>query len=1668
MKKTKKFLSVFLSLILVLSVVPMSSIEASASTYDAPVLNSEGYYELSTADHLYWFAEQVNSGNNAINGMLMNDIVVNEGDLSGYDGESENTWREWTPIGTESFFYTGTFEGTGYSISGLYFNNAEANFIGLFGVVAGTVKNLGVENSYFKGNMAIGGICAYLYGGTVEKLYNLSTIVGISYVGGICGYNYGIMNSSYNIGSIFGVECVGGICGYNQSTIKNSYNTGAVNGTHFVGGICGYGLANNCFYLTNCATDESGIIQSQIGNEATAEQFASGEICYALNEGITAGNQAWYQNIDNSDATDETPQFSGGTVYYVCHKDLITNYYEESIHNYQDGYCSVCSAYQWTVTKDNYESLGLTEAYIGYEAIYNYNQLCSFAGKVNSGKNAVNAVLMNDIVANDGDLSDYDGESENSWAEWTPIGTDNVVCYSGTFDGNGHTISGIYFNNSDINNVGLFGYVDKATIKNVGLVNSYIEGKQYVGGICGYNHSGNIENCFNSSTVIGSRIVGGICGYHYYGLLVSCYNIGTVKGSSSSVGSICGEAEKTIENCYYLSGSATYNGTTRNGIGGTTDVYGKTMVATAEQFASGEVAYLLNNGVTDGTQVWYQNLDNGKIVDASPKLVGGTVYKYEICTENGALYTYGNTFVVTEHNYEYGICLICGKYLDLITEDNYASLGLTQEYIGYYGISNSEQLYWFAEQVNSGNNEINGVLLNDIVVNEGDLSGYDGTSENTWREWTPIGFEKKYSGTFDGAGYSVSGLYFNDTTAGGGLFGSIYKGTIKNIGVEKSYFNCCGGGGICSFIYYGTIKNCYNTSTIVGVGEANEVGGICGWFSHSTEIINCYNTGEISGAIAGGISGYGLSESHTPSNITNCYNTGKINGIYNSAAILGLHFPDSNITVSNCYYLKGCSTFGIGSTSGNSGSDPVGVTMVKTADQFASGEVAYLLNKSVTDGTQAWYQNIDNGEAVDKLPDFVGGTVYQNDFCVESGFSISYSNTHILTKHNFNNGFCVNCGMEESATLVTEDNYASLGLKQEYIGYYGISNSGQLYWFAEQVNSGNNDEINGVLMNDIVVNEGDLSGYDGASENPWKEWTPIGTSNDVILYSGIFDGRNYSVSGLYFNNSEADYIGLFGASVGTVKNIGIKNSYFNGDAYVGGVCGYQRSAGVIENCYSSATIKGRAESGGICGNNSGAVNKCYNKGEIITTDFSAGGICGYSVGQIVECYNTGFVSSDRQVGGICGNDDVDGNGSIISKCYNIGSVKGLSCKVGGICGSDDAEVIECYYLKDCAKDGQNVAQFGRGSTSLGTRNWDESNETISKTADQFTSGEVAYLLNGSISDDENIWKQNIGTDSYPKLNGNIVYKVYNCNNQPIYSNSNKNINEHNFVDGNCTICEIACEHTWKNGICSICEKVCEHNWDSGTCTICEKVCEHNWVNGTCSICEIKLTGIADNHLYLDGVMQKAYQLVEFEGDFYYIGDRHEIIKGRKAYVKEDRINGLTYADGTPITAGTYEFDENGKMVILNGVVGNKIYKNNTMLKAYQLVEVDGEFYYIGDRHEIIKGRKAYVKEDRINGLTYADGTPITAGTYEFDENGKMVILNGVVDNHIYKNNTMLKAYQLVEVDGDIYYIGDRHEIIKGRKAYVKEDRINGLTLPDGTPITVGYYEFDENGKLIVE
>lgn len=311
--------------------------------------------------------------------------------------------------------------------------------------------------------------------------------------------------------------------------------------------------------------------------------------------------------------------------------------------------------------------------------ISNKEELYWFAGLVNGDKSVCNDVvnqntaacakLMNDIVVNSyDDFSNHDWGSifYSDWFFWTPIGKHGFNKYTGTFDGQGHTISGLYFEscsnfydqnskdydyqNRDYLSFGLFGF-NRGTIKNVGVINSYF-GWQYnlIGGICGEN-SGTIENCYNEGKVEGKGFyTGGICARNL-GTITNCYNLGTVIGEYGT-GGVCVDNFKTIKNCYYLSGTAA------GGINGA-DATGSAESKSSTQFASGEVAYLLNGSRSEGTAenplAWYQNISPSSR-DLYPVLTGtgtNTIYQVKIfcggTVDMGKAYSNTNKDITVEH-----------------------------------------------------------------------------------------------------------------------------------------------------------------------------------------------------------------------------------------------------------------------------------------------------------------------------------------------------------------------------------------------------------------------------------------------------------------------------------------------------------------------------------------------------------------------------------------------------------------------------------------------------------------------------------------------------------------------------------------------------------------------------------------------------------------------------------------------------------------------------------------------------------------------------------------------------------------------------------------------------------------------------------------------------------
>ena len=439
---------------------------------------------------------------------------------------------------------------------------------------------------------------------------------------------------------------------------------------------------------------------------------------------------------------------------------------------------------------------------------------------------------------------------------------------------------------------------------------------------------------------------------------------------------------------------------------------------------------------------------------------------------------------------------------------------------------------------------------------------------------------------------------------------------------------------------------------------------------------------------------------------------------------------------------------------------------------FASGASITNLGKlTVEDGAtiqvddKVHTHNIDGGVTCEWKD---ADTHVQKSVCKDC--PIAYIAETEQKQHNYNTqGFCTECDAYQPAVLTT-DQYDINGDNSKD-NVYEISNAGQLYWFAGLVNGtlpgvDQNRAANAVLTTDIVVNKSVLKSDGTLNDGTFKEWTPIGT--DEYLYAGTVDGKNHTICGLYLNQMEKAYVGLFGevGSVGQVSNVSVLDSYIRGQSKAGGVCGVNN--GDITNCSNTGIVGGQTKVGGVCGQNFGNIINCNNTGTVSGDDY-IGGVCGQNCSAIIRSNNTGIVSGQSKVGGVCGqnygsitncnnagtvsgNDYVGGvcgeNYGYIINSSNTGIVSGIETYVGGVCGYNKRNIKNCYY--------DSVVYTGK---AIGVVDGGTVTNVEGKTTEQYKSGEVAYLLQGDQKD--SVWGQTLseeGGDPYPVLGGKKVYQ----------------------------------------------------------------------------------------------------------------------------------------------------------------------------------------------------------------------------------------------------------------------------------------------------------------------
>ena len=673
-------------------------------------------------------------------------------------------------------------------------------------------------------------------------------------------------------------------------------------------------------------------------------------------------------------------------------------------------------------------------------------------------------------------------------------------------------------------------------------------------------------------------------------------------------------------------------------------------------------------------------------------------------------------------------------------------------------INNADDLVEFSNDVNSGCYAYTTVNLNSDI----NLLGYE-------NKFSPIGTNDcPFMGTFNGNNKTILGLNLSDTSSYSGLFGNVSNAVIKDLNVAGN-INLSSDrthvGGVIANINGGTVSNVHssvnisNTSgTLIHVGGvigsvgngstkiekciydgkinvANStdcIGGIVGYTNQGAAIRDCANLGTVnaskSGAYTGGILGY---VNNSYASVSNCYNYGTVSNAGNTnycGAIIGwARYCDAG-KITNNFYLNISSplAFGKGSRSGISADS-------KNESQFASGEVTYKLNNGITDGSQVWYQNVDNTKGHDKYPTFIGDTVY-----------------YIDTREIYSNGtqkYEFSTDDDGNLIIKSYDDLVKLSkLMDEKYNVYG--------------------SLNYVLTNNIEAPAG-------------SQWTK-GIGSESKPFNGTFDGQGYCIIGLKINNSK--YASLFEniGENGCVKQLLVIESSCSGNPEIsGGIAAVNN--GTIDHCLSginmdenseyNSIISGQ-ECGGVVGENNGKIIGSRNAA--IVTGNQCGGIASVNTGSIYACANNAIIgdAGTEIAGGLVGKN----SGSIVDS-YNSGAITGSSEKTtGSIAGLNDNKGTDELPLKNNFYSTENGMNFvGTDSKAVP----DGKTNLSVKRAEDFKDDTYVIKLNYMREDESVTWCRGDGfNNGYPYIYGDFVIHTTKSagNNITVEGNMHKDLN----------------------------------------------------------------------------------------------------------------------------------------------------------------------------------------------------------------------------------------------------------------------------------------------------
>jgi len=430
-----------------------------------------------------------------------------------------------------------------------------------------------INNSYSTSNVtgttAVGGLVGQNYSySTVDGCFSNGYVTGGTFAGGLAGNNAATSTliDSYSTGNVTGTDKIGGLLGRNySSSVSRCYSTGNVSGNSMVGGLSG---DNNTSTVSNryCRGNVirlSGGTGDNIGgflgnNSSTIEYcYSTGSVTYENSENPTdkgfvgTNNSGIYtNNFWDSEASNQTTAL-GATAKNTAEMKTRTTFLNAGWNptiwymdaGFNDGYPYL----SW----QNPDGTPIGPFAIQPSGSGTAEDPYQVANLSNLYWITQNNSSWNKYFVQTADFNSSPSSTWNNSAGFSPIGN-FAKPFSGTYNGQGHTINGLYINSGSGQFLGLFGYTNFAVIQNLGVTNVNITGGYNTGGLVGCNNYTTVSNCYCTGNVYGNYdYIGGLMGINYHATVNNCYSTGDVNGRNSVGGLVgAGQTSATLSNSY--------------------------------------------------------------------------------------------------------------------------------------------------------------------------------------------------------------------------------------------------------------------------------------------------------------------------------------------------------------------------------------------------------------------------------------------------------------------------------------------------------------------------------------------------------------------------------------------------------------------------------------------------------------------------------------------------------------------------------------------------------------------------------------------------------------------------------------------------------------------------------------------------------------------------------------------------------------------------------------------------------------------------------------------------------------------------------------------------------------------------------------------------------------